>query len=164
MEGALSRQDQRHRQVANGLWELPIGDEEEARGQAVSPSCLTRIFGHLEIAPILTVESGRPVDPLMGVDDGSHPYPLSARPLAFGRNSLRTPLFANVDLCLLKYFPVSRTAHLDLVAEAFNLFNRTNVIQINPVFGTGLTALPGFPQPITGAGARQIQFLLDFEF
>jgi hypothetical protein len=163
-ERALSRQDQRHRLVANGLWELPIGDEEEARSQAVSPSWLTRIFEHLEIAPILSVESGRPVDPLTGVDNGSHPYPLSARPLAFGRNSLRTPLFANADFRLLKYFPISRTAHLDLVAEAFNLFNRTNVIQINPVFGTGLAPLPGFAQPITGAGARQIQFSLDFEY
>jgi hypothetical protein len=53
---------------------------------------------------------------------------------------------------------------LDLVAEAFNLFNRTNVIQINPVFGTGLAPSPGFAQPITGAGARQIQFSLDFEY
>ena len=87
-----------------------------------------------------------------------------ARPPGFGRNSLRTPLFANVDFRLLKYFPISRTAHLDLVAEAFNLFNRTNVIQINPVFGTGLTPLPGFAQPIAGAGSRQIQFSLDFEF
>ena len=69
-----------------------------------------------------------------------------------------------MDFRLLKYFPVGRTAHLDLVAEAFNLFNRTNVIQINPVFGTGLTPLPGFAQPITGAGSRQIQFSLDFEY
>jgi len=38
------------------------------------------------------------------------------------------------------------------------------VIQINPVFGTGPTPLPGFTQPITGSGARQIQFSLDFEY
>jgi hypothetical protein len=71
-----------------------------------------------------------------------------------------------MDFRLLKYFPLafSKTAHLDLVAEAFNLFNRANVAQINPVFGTGATAQAGFMQPIAGAGARKIQFSLDFEF
>jgi hypothetical protein len=50
------------------------------------------------------------------------------------------------------------------VAEFFNLFNRANVSQINPVFGSGLIPIPGFRQPIAGTGARQIQFSLDFEF
>ena len=58
----------------------------------------------------------------------------------------------------------SKTARLDLVAEAFNLFNRPNVAQINPVFGTGTMAQAGFLQPITDVGSRQIQFSLDFEF
>jgi hypothetical protein len=52
----------------------------------------------------------------------------------------------------------------DLVAEAFNLFNRANVVRINPIFGTAPVPQPGFLQPIAGAGARQIQFSLDFEF
>jgi hypothetical protein len=111
------------------------------------------------------VESGRPVNPLTGVDaNGSHPFPLSARPLGFGRNSVKSPMLANVDFRVLKYFPFGKTARLDLVAEAFNLFNRPNVAQINPVFGVGLTPQPGFLQPITGVGARRIQFSLDFEF
>jgi hypothetical protein len=50
------------------------------------------------------------------------------------------------------------------VGEAFNLLNHANVAQINPVFGTGPTPLTGFLQPLTGAGARRIQFSLDFEF
>jgi len=53
---------------------------------------------------------------------------------------------------------------LDVVAEFFNLFNSANVSQINPVFGSGLTPILGFRQPIAGTGARQIQFSLDFEF
>jgi hypothetical protein len=57
------------------------------------------------------------------------------------------------------WFPLafSKTAHLDLVA-AFNLFNRANVAQINPVFGAGAIAQAGFLQPIAGAGSRRIQF------
>jgi len=71
---------------------------------------------------------------------------------------------ANLDFRILKYFPFGKTARVDLVAEAFNLFNRANVTQINPVFGGGMFAQPGFLQPIAGAGARQVQFSLDLEF
>jgi hypothetical protein len=77
---------------------------------------------------------------------------------------LLTPSNVNVDLRFLKFFPVGKTAHLDLVAEAFNLLNRRNVTQVNPVFGTFAVALPSFLQPLAGAGARQIQFSLDFEW
>jgi hypothetical protein len=147
----------------NALWELPIGDEEP--GKPTKGDWFTRIFGHIEVAPIVTVESGRPLNPLTGVDsNGSDAFPLSARPAGFGRNSLKMPMLANVDLRVLKYFPVGRTARLDLVAEAFNLMNRANVVQINPVFGPGLVPQPDFLRPITGAGARRIQFSLDFEF
>jgi hypothetical protein len=163
-ERALSLQDQRHRFVANALWELPIGDEDENGKGPASPGLLTKVFRHIEVAPIVSVESGRPVNPLVGVDNGSDAFPLSARPAGFGRNSLPMPLLANADFRVLKYFSVSKTAHLDVVAEAFNLFNHTNVIQINPVFGLASVAQPGFQEPVTGAGARQIQFSLDFEF
>jgi hypothetical protein len=73
-------------------------------------------------------------------------------------------MLANLDFRVLKYFPFGETAKLDVVAEAFNLFNRANEAQINPVFGLGPTALPGFLQPLTALGARRIQFSLDFEF
>jgi hypothetical protein len=69
-----------------------------------------------------------------------------------------------MDFRVLKYFPFGGVKRLDVVAEAFNLFNRVNVSQINPVFGSGLTSIPGFKQPIAGSGARQVQFSLDFEF
>jgi hypothetical protein len=51
-----------------------------------------------------------------------------------------------------------------VVAEFFDLINSANVSQINLVFGSGSTPIPGFRQPIVGTGARQIQFSLDFEF
>jgi len=69
-----------------------------------------------------------------------------------------------MDLRVLKYFPFGGAKRLDLAAEFFNLFNRANVSQINAVFGSGLTPMPGFRQPIAGTGARQAQFSLDFEF
>jgi hypothetical protein len=44
------------------------------------------------------------------------------------------------------------------------VFNSANVSLINPVFGSDLTPMPGFRQPIAATGARQLQFSLDFEF
>jgi len=165
-EDALSRQQQQHRFVFNALWDLPIGEEEDKGGKPKeSVGWLTETFSHIELAPILTLESGRPVNPLTGLDSNqSHAFPLSARPLALGRNSLNTPELATMDFRILKYFPFGGAKRLDVVAEFFNLFNSANVSQINPVFGSELTLMPGFRQPIAGTGARQIQFSLDFEF
>ena len=165
-EHAVSRQQQQQRFVFNALWDLPIGDEDDHGGKAQqNRGWLTQTFSHIEMAPILTVESGRPVNPSTGLDSNhSHAFPLSARPLALGRDSLTTPALATMDFRVVKYFPFGGVRRLDVVAEAFNLFNRTNVSEINPVFGAGLTPISGFRQPIAGSGARQIQFSLDFEF
>jgi hypothetical protein len=165
-EHALSRQHQQQRFVFNALWELPIGDEEDSGQESKqNHSWLVRTFSHIEIAPIFTAESGRPVDPLTGLDSNrSDAFPLSSRPLGFGRNSLQTPAAVTMDLRVLKYFPFGKSRHLDLVAESFNLFNRANVALINPVYGSNLNPIVGFRRPTEGLGARQVQFSLDFEF
>jgi outer membrane receptor protein involved in Fe transport len=165
-ERSLSRQDQPQHFVFNALWELPIGDDEDKPAdQRGNPGWLTRTFQHIEVAPIFTAGSGQPVNPLTGLDTSrSHAFPLSARPLDAGRNSLRNPGIVNMDFRVLKYFPFGASRHLDVVAEFFNLLNHANVLQINPVFGSNLAPIAGFGAPIEGMGARQIQFSLDFEF
>jgi hypothetical protein len=165
-ENALSRQQQQQRFVFNALWELPIGDEDDKPGKADErASWLRKTFSHIEVAPIFTAGSGQPVNPLTGVDSNrSQAFPLSARPLGLGRNSRRMPPIATMDFRVLKYFPFGESRHLDVVAEFFNLVNRANDSQVNPVFGSNLAPLPGFARPIQGIGARQIQFSLDFEF
>ena len=69
-----------------------------------------------------------------------------------------------MDFRVLKYFPFGGAKRLDVVAEFFNLFNSANASQINPVFGSDVTPISGFRQPIAETGARQIQFSVDFEF
>lgn len=165
-ERAASLQNQPQRFVFNALWELPIGDEEDKPAdQQENPGWLTRTFQHIEVAPIFTASSGQPVNPLTGLDSNlSHAFPLSSRPLGLARNSLQNPFLANMDFRVLKYFPFGETRHLDVVAEFFNLFNHPNVLEINPVFGSGAAPLAGYTQPLEGMGARQVQFSLDFEF
>jgi hypothetical protein len=161
-ERGLSRNNQAHRLAVNGTFDLPIGDEDAS---GIHQSLLTRMFKNIELAPIITVESGQPVDALTGLDSNrSQAWPLSARPTGLGRNTLLTPTTATVDFRALKFFPVGEHGHLDVVAEFFNLLNRTNVNQINPFFGSGATPFAGFGVPIRALNARQIQFSLDFEY
>lgn len=170
-EYAVSRQDQPQRFVLSALWDLPIGpDEEDQQAQtkktpASSPGWLSRAFSHIELAPIITAESGHPVDPLVGTDaNRNDAFPLSSRPLGFGRNSITMPSIVTVDFRILKYFPFGGARHLDVVAESFNLLNRANVGDINPVFGSELASAPGFDSPVEALGARRVEFSLDYEF
>lgn len=141
------------------------GGEGQKRRPEKSAGWLARTFSHIEVAPIVTPESGRPVNPLTGLDSNqSHAFPVSARPLGLGRTTLKTPALGRTDLRVLKYFPFGTVRRLDIVAEFFNLFNGESVSEINSVFGSGLAPIPEFKQPIAGAGARQIQFSLDFEW
>jgi hypothetical protein len=163
-ELATSRYDQRHRFVTSALFDLPIGDEEDRRPGEMPPFW-TRVFSNIELAPILTMESGRSVNPITGADSAqTHAFPLTTRPLGFARNSLRLPASATLDLRVLKFFPIKPHGKLDVVVEAFNLLNRVNVTALNTVYGPLGTPLPTFGQPSDGNAPRRIQFSIDFEY
>lgn len=163
-EWADSRYDARHRFVASALFDLPIGDEEDQ--QPGQPATMwTRAFSHIEIAPIVTLASGSPVNAVTGGDDNqSRAFPFTSRPLGVPRNAARLPSTATMDVRILKYFDIKPHGKLDLVIEAFNLLNRTNVTQINAVYGPLLTPASGFGRSLEAGAARQLQFSVDFEF
>jgi hypothetical protein len=163
-EHAPSRYDQRHRVVASALFDLPFGDEED-RTPGVTPGLWVRAFSNIEVAPIVTVGSGLPVNPVTGTDEehaGS--APTASRPLGVGRNGLRLPTYATLDLRILKSVAIRPHGKLDFVVEGFNILNRRNVTELDAVFGSSLTPRGTFGQPIDAAHARQLQFSIDFEF
>jgi hypothetical protein len=163
-EHAPSRYDQRHRLVASALFDLPIGDEED-RTPGVAPSLLIRAFSNIGVAPILTIGSGLPVNPVTGTDDAHAGGMLAAgRPLGLDRNSLRLPSYATLDLRVLKSVSIRPHGKLDFVVEGFNILNRRNVTELDAIFGSSLTPRPAFGRPIDAAHARQLQFSIDFEF
>jgi hypothetical protein len=162
-EWADARYDQRHRLVVSALFDLPIGDEDGIAGAA--PHGWIRAFSHIEVAPILTVGSGHPANVITGGDDNqSGAFPFTSRPLNLERNSWRLPASATLDLRILKFFNIKPHGKLDLVIEAFNVLNRTNVTQVNTVYGPLLAPLRSFGRAIEAASARQLQFSIDFEF
>jgi outer membrane receptor for ferrienterochelin and colicin len=145
-EHALSRQNQQQRFVFNALWNLPIP-------------------GQIELAPLITLGTGRPINPLVGLNSNRNDaFPLSARPLGLGRNSLLTPGMAIVDLGVVKTINLGEHRHLDLITQFFNLFNHTSAAAINPFFGTGNIPLPGYGQSIQDFSPRIIQFAANFEY
>ena len=169
-ERGLSSNHQAQRFVFSGTFDLPFGEDEDQKGNhspsnALNRKFQTRILEHIEFAPIITIGSGRPIDALTGLDSNlSHAFPLSSRPLGFGRNTLELPAFATVNLRAVKFIPFGGRRRLDFVVESFNLFNHLNVSEINPYFGVGANPRPGFGQAIAAFNPRQIQFSLDFEF
>lgn len=84
------------------------------------------------------------------LDGCVHAFPISAIPQGLGRNSLNTPPLATLDFRVLNYFPFGGVKRLDAVAEFFNLFNSANVSQINPIFVSNLTPIPGLDNPLPG--------------
>jgi hypothetical protein len=115
-------------------------------------SVLGRLPWALQVAGIVTAGSGRPFTALSGVDgngDGNagtdrarrDPGDPQSRVM---RNGERLPATATVDARLSRRFALARTTSLEVIVEAFNLFDRTNYVDVNNVFGPG--AFPDQPQ------------------
>jgi hypothetical protein len=79
---------------------------------------------------------------------------------SLGRNAFVGPGFFQVDLRLSKQIPFGERLKLDLIADGFNLFNRTNIAAVNQLCDptAGSTCLAG--QPTAAYDARQFQFAL----
>lgn len=137
------------------------------------------IFGGFSIAPIVTIQSGSPYS--AGVS-GNASSATSFGILGAGgdnrlpnleRNSFRAPYDLNVDLRISRRFRLGETTNIELLAEGFNIFNRTNVTGVGSnaytISGTNLnfnTTTFGVPSQ---AGTnifreRQIQFAARFQF
>jgi len=105
------------------------------------------------------------INPLTGFDASrSGAFPLSSRPLGFGRNSLVTSRQMQFDLRVLKFFKIGERGKLDFVVESFNVLNHTNVISLNQLYGVASSPIPGFAMANKGVISRQLQFSVDFEF
>ena len=77
-----------------------------------------------------------------------------------GRNILRGPDQENVDISIIKYFPITETAKVEFRTEFFNAFNMVSFQ--NPV---NILASANVGQIVeTSTGPRVIQFALKFNF
>jgi len=151
-EMARSRQDVTHRLTITALTELPSR------------------AGGLKVSSLVSVESGRPFNIFAGRDFNLDGNPNSDRPALIGRNAYEGPAYASVDVRIGREVTVNGRTRLDLSLDAFNLFNRINVKDINTVWGSidyPNTPPPpqlGFGTPRDVFNPRQVQFGAKLEF
>jgi outer membrane receptor protein involved in Fe transport len=115
---AAGDNDQRHRLVLSGYWDL--GYLKESGGLAKA------ILNGWSLSWIITAQSGQPYSQAVTNDlnrDGN-----SRNDIVPGsRNRFFTPATYNVDARLARRISLAPRVKLDLIAEAFNLSNRTNI-------------------------------------
>lgn len=80
-----------------------------------------------------------------------------------GRNSLRGPGFFQSDLAVAKNIPISERVAVQFRADGFNLFNRVNLANPNPVVDAS-TGAGQITSLASGAIQRQMQFSLRVNF
>ncbi len=77
-----------------------------------------------------------------------------------GRNRYTTPGFFQWDMRVSKRVPLGERVRLELIADAFNLFNRTNVAAVNQLCDPTAGSTCSAGQPTSAYDARQFQFAL----
>lgn len=153
---ATGDNDVRHRAVVSGLWDIGAF--------ADSGSAVKAVLGGWSVSWIASAQSGLPYNERVTNDlnnDGNRFNDI----VPGSRNAHRLPAIFNVDLRLSKRIPMGSKAKLELIAEAFNLLNSTNVTSQRDTLynftGTALVPQVGLANPRLDFGAdvgTQINF------
>ena len=138
-----------------------LGPADFDRRHRLTFSGSYRARGSVHIAGIVNAASARPFTPLAGADLNGDGLPFADRartnPLdpatSVGRNSERMDAEMQIDLRVSKRIAFSGRTGLELMFDVFNLFNRTNFVEINNVFGPG-----AFPDAPLGDGSGRITY------
>ena len=122
-----------------------------------------RIVAGFQLNPVLRYGSALPFNIVTG-GDRNNDTNTNDRPLGVGRNTGKGFDFVSFDLRLSRRIKFTERYGLDVIAEAFNLFNRANFQLPNATIGTGATPNATFGLPTAAADPRQIQFGLRLSF
>lgn len=151
LDRSISAFDIRHTFVASGVFASPFK-------AGAGHHWMSRALADITLSPILFLRSGIPFNLFIGGDVNGD-LNFTDRPFYAPRNSGEGENFYRVDLRFSKTVFFTRRAgaermRLEVVAEATNLFNRTNVLRINDTV-CGTMQQPGFingcaPEFLTG--------------
>jgi hypothetical protein len=102
--------------------------------------------------PIYQYQSGHPFNLLVGgLDINNDRHNTTDRPPYAGRNTGRGPSFWTFDSRLQRGFRMTERMQLDLMIEAFNLFNKLNYQSVNNTVGATFAG----PFSVTGRNDRK---------
>jgi len=130
------------------------------------PEPIREALDKISFAPIFSTGSGRPINALDSTDAlRTGAYPITARPFGLPRNPFFSPRTTTLDLRVMKTFPVhNNRAVLQIGFEAFNLANHTNAARVSQFYAAGGDRLGSYGHEIETLNARQVQFMIQFEF
>jgi hypothetical protein len=123
LERSLSDFDQRHKIVVTAILDSPWHNW---------------FFTGWQVSPIYRYGSGHPFNMLAGTDVNGDHHSTNDRPVGIGRNFGRGPGFQTFDMRLSREIRFGEKASLTLIAEGFNLANKTNYASVNNVVGTSV--------------------------
>jgi carboxypeptidase family protein len=153
-ERGRSDNDQRHVLAVSGVLAAP---------EAAGGGLWRRVIAGVQLSSIFRYGSALPFNIVTG-DDRNLDTNINDRPSGVGRNAGEGFDFAALDLRLSRRIRFTERFGLEVIAEGFNMFNRSNFQLPNGTFGTGAAPNPNFGNPTAAADPRQIQFGLRLSF
>jgi outer membrane receptor protein involved in Fe transport len=117
LDRAPGNNDVRHRLVLSGYWDVSYFES----------GALKAVLNDWAFSWIATLQTGAPYSQRVTNDlnnDGNRSNDI----VPGSRNTERTPTVYNLDLRLSRRIPIGARARLELIAEAFNALNSTNVV------------------------------------
>ena len=106
------------------------------------------ILHDFKFSSLLSLESGRRFNVFAGSDANRDGNPLSDRPGNLGRNTLEGPGYASFDMRVARAFQLRERLRAEFSSDMFNVFNRTNIKDLNTLYGQTDLSLP--PNPVLG--------------
>lgn len=135
--------DQRHRFVLSGIWDLDGYTHGLSRG--------ARYFaGGWSLSAILTAETGQPYSAMVNSDLNLDSNSRTDRVPGVGRNTFNLPKFVSLDPRITKSIPITERVKALLALEGYNIFNRTNFTSVSSTqfsASTNTTVCAGTPNP-----------------
>ncbi len=154
-EKGPSDQDQRHRLVVSGT----IGGSSGAVGLGQK---LDRALAGIQVGYVVSYATGVPFNIVTG-NDRNNDTNTNDRPVGVGRNTGRQDPVSSVDLRLSRAFSVG-AQRLEVMLEAFNVFNHVNILALNNTYGTAVLPNTTFGQPTLAGDPRQMQIGVRWTF
>ena len=134
LDRASGDNDVRNRFVLSGVWELDHYTQGMNR--------YTRaLLGGWELAGAFNAQSGQPYTAVVNTDLNNDGNSRNERAPGTARNQFRLPAIYTVDPRITRNVAITERAKLQLIAEAFNLFNHQNITAVkNTLYATSSSA------------------------
>lgn len=115
--------DQRHRFVLSGVWNLDYAQNLSRVPRA--------ILGGWQFSGIFTAQSGQPYSGVVNFDLNNDSNSRTDRTPGLARDTFYLPRTISLDPRLTRNFGITERVKLELIAEGFNIFNRANINSVN---------------------------------